>query len=859
MIELGVLVSVAIIGCGALLVFGCVCHLFKKRHGFLGFEDYDPESARGVSVYPSIENAAGDGIVFEPLPDILAKTVGTRALRPRITSADKEKQSNASKLVTVYQPFPRSQLLYVKELGVGWFGQVLEGHADKIMPDSRRSKVVIKILKDDATELEQRLFLEEVAPYREFNHPNIVRMLGQCTEASPFLVVLEYPSLGDLKTYLRKENLFKDTLIENGTISKFSVDAAEGLAFMHGTNYIHHDFAARNCIVTSELSVKIGDYGIAEDMHRDDYYDTGRDLLPVRWMSPESLTVKQNVWTAAPITKEANVWSFGVTLWEILEFSQKPFHSLKDEEVLQRVISSSQDRLPPPATAIPLKDRWYELMEMCWQKADQRPTADDIVSFLKQILKDSEKITKMTEFEKKWNHLLPNQTNDDDQSDFPKSPSQGIELELISREIIPKENSHVTEAIVHRTDSDFSLKMPKLETDTDNVPGVYFAGSKFNREKMNDSLESKAINFSHDAFQNDSVLAYGGNTANIEDFENVEHYKELFSPDASINILPSGNPPVPIVMSTPSKEKHVSSSRKSKSSTHLTASSNQQSSHYLTAYDTKTQVSEDTSENNTSLKPYKSYRTRETSDSYQNGDEGYRTESNNNSDKDDNETSGKQPTLIVTSDSDDRDYEMAKEIYISKGTALLGTSHRTHRSLSTIPEDGIPSDSTSQNGLNVEDPFDFSAIPGFGTPSFEWDDYIGEELIGRVKYSDESPRQVEEFNEWTFDNESNHSSESASQKQDDNSSTTSDNHPGSVSDVSAPSSESENEADEDVQKPEADEELTPQPMSKAVTMETKMADACTGLLRSKEADPATRLMKTKMTDYGTRMSEGKME
>ncbi|KAK3592670.1 hypothetical protein CHS0354_015972 [Potamilus streckersoni] len=850
MIELGVLVSVAILGCGVLLVFGCVCHLFKKRHGFLGFEDYDPESARGVSV--SSENATGDGIVFEPLPDILAKTVGTRALRPRITSADKEKQANASKLVTVYQHFPRSQLLYVKELGVGWFGQVLEGHADKIMPDSRRSKVVIKILKDDATEIEQRLFLEEVAPYREFNHPNIVRLLGQCTEASPFLAVLEYPSLGDLKTYLRKEKLFRDTLIENGTIFKFSLYAAEGFAFMHGANYIHHDFAARNCIVTSELSVKIGDYGIAEDMHRDDYYDTGRDLLPVRWMSPESLTVKQNVWTAAPITKEANVWSFGVTLWEILEFSQKPFHYLKDEEVLQRVLSAHQDRLPPPATAIPLKDRWYELMEMCWQKADQRPTADDIVSFLKQILKDSEKITKMTEFEKKWNHLPSNQPNNDDQSDFPNSQSQVFELDFISKETIPKENSHVTEVIVHRTDSDSSLEMSKLGTETDNVPEVYFAGSKINRDKMKDSLEIKTMDFS--AFQNDSVLAYGGTPTNMEDFANVERYKELFSPDA--NILPSGTSLVPIVMSTPSKDKDVLSSRKDKSSTYLTATSNQQSSQYFTAYDTITQDSEDLTRSENSLKPSKSYRARETSDSYQNGDEDYTTEFNNNSDKEDSETPRRQPNPTLISHSDDGDYEIAKEIYRSKGTALLGTSLRTHRSLSTIPEDGIPSDTTSQSGLNVEDPFDFSAIPGFGTPSFEWDDYIGEELIGRVKYSDESPRQVEEFNEWTFDNESNHSSESASQKQDDSSSTTSDNHPGSVSDVSAPPSESEDDPDQDVQKPEANEELTSQPMSKAVTMETKMADSCTGLLKSKEANPATRLMKTKMADYGTTMSEG---
>ena len=63
------------------------------------------ESGNGVSMYPTNESVADmsvSSVTFEPLPDILAKTVGSRALRPRITCIDKQKQATAAKLVSKY-------------------------------------------------------------------------------------------------------------------------------------------------------------------------------------------------------------------------------------------------------------------------------------------------------------------------------------------------------------------------------------------------------------------------------------------------------------------------------------------------------------------------------------------------------------------------------------------------------------------------------------------------------------------------------------------------------------------------------------------------------------------------------------
>ena len=47
------------------------------------------------------------------------------------------------------------------------------------------------MLAEDAASWEQLAFLQEALPYRELDHPNVLKILGQCVETAPFLIVLE--------------------------------------------------------------------------------------------------------------------------------------------------------------------------------------------------------------------------------------------------------------------------------------------------------------------------------------------------------------------------------------------------------------------------------------------------------------------------------------------------------------------------------------------------------------------------------------------------------------------------------------------------------------------------------------------
>ena len=53
---------------------------------------------------------------------------------------------------------------------------------------------------------------------------------------------------------------------------------------------IHRDLAARNVLVGEDYVMKIADFGLARDIYKDEFYlknTTG--LLPIKWMSPESI------------------------------------------------------------------------------------------------------------------------------------------------------------------------------------------------------------------------------------------------------------------------------------------------------------------------------------------------------------------------------------------------------------------------------------------------------------------------------------------------------------------------------------------------------------------------------------------
>ncbi|XP_070273639.1 proto-oncogene tyrosine-protein kinase ROS isoform X1 [Myotis yumanensis] len=284
--------------------------------------------------------------------------------------------------------FPRANLTLRLLLGSGAFGEVYEGTAVDILgAGSGETKVAVKTLKKGSTDQEKIEFLKEAYLMSKFNHPNILKQLGVCLLNEPQYIILELMEGGDLLTYLRKARMttFHGPLLTLVDLVDLCVDISKGCVYLEQLHFIHRDLAARNCLVSVKdysnpsRVVKIGDFGLARDIYKNDYYrKRGEGLLPVRWMAPESLM-------DGIFTTQSDVWSFGILIWEILTLGHQPYPAHSNLDVLNYVQSGG--RLEPPRNC---PDDLWNLMTQCWaQEPDQRPTFHKIQDQLQLFRKIS--------------------------------------------------------------------------------------------------------------------------------------------------------------------------------------------------------------------------------------------------------------------------------------------------------------------------------------------------------------------------------------------------------------------------------------------------------------------------------------
>ncbi|XP_008843206.1 serine/threonine-protein kinase LMTK3 isoform X1 [Nannospalax galili] len=375
--------AVVLISCSGLLAFiflllTCLC---CKRGDvrFKEFENPEGEDCSGEYTPPAEETSSS-----QSLPDVYILPLAEVSLpmpAPQPAHSD----------ITTPLGLSRQHLSYLQEIGSGWFGKVILG---EVFSDYTPAQVVVKELRASAGPLEQRKFISEAQPYRSLQHPNVLQCLGVCVETLPFLLIMEFCQLGDLKRYLRAQRPPEGMSPELPprdlrTLQRMGLEIARGLAHLHSHNYVHSDLALRNCLLTSDLTVRIGDYGLAHSNYKEDYYLTPERLwVPLRWAAPELLGELHGSFVLVDQSRESNVWSLGVTLWELFEFGAQPYRHLSDEEVLAFVVRQQHVKLARPRLKLPYADYWYDILQSCWRPPAQRPSASDLQLQLTYLLSE---------------------------------------------------------------------------------------------------------------------------------------------------------------------------------------------------------------------------------------------------------------------------------------------------------------------------------------------------------------------------------------------------------------------------------------------------------------------------------------
>ncbi|KAM8825223.1 serine/threonine-protein kinase LMTK2 [Synchiropus picturatus] len=390
---LSLAVSLTLLVALVVLLVNCVTCCKEREINFKEFEDHFDEE---IDFTPPAEDT----------PSIQSPAeVYTLSVSPVVLPGPPHLQppSHITEGSSAFQ-VARHDLSYIQEIGNGWFGQVL---LSEIYTDPGGTRVVVKELKANANSKEQNDFLQHGDPYRVLLHPNILQCLGQCVEAIPFLLVFEYCEMGDLRGYLSQQDwIFRNT--EMLQLQRMACEIAAGVTHLHKHNFLHSDLALRNCYLTADLTVKVGDYGIGPSLYKEDYIITEDDVFaPLRWLAPELVGERHGGVVTMEQTKPSNVWALGVTLWELLENAAQPYPHLSDREVLNHVIKEQQVKLFKPQLELPYSDRWYEVLQFCWLTADKRATAEEVHRLLIYLRMQGQKDME-EDFDQRWNALKPN-------------------------------------------------------------------------------------------------------------------------------------------------------------------------------------------------------------------------------------------------------------------------------------------------------------------------------------------------------------------------------------------------------------------------------------------------------------------
>ncbi|XP_021758944.1 G-type lectin S-receptor-like serine/threonine-protein kinase At2g19130 [Chenopodium quinoa] len=190
------------------------------------------------------------------------------------------------------------------KLGEGGFGFVYKG----TLPNSSRG-IAVKHLKIQGQGEKQ--FRAEISTLGTIHHSNLVRLWGFCIEASKRFLVYEYMPNGSLDRHI-----FCDSRgnLDWTTRYKIGLGIARGLAYLHSgcrECIIHCDIKPENILLDDEYNPKIADFGLAKLLCR----DFSRVLTTMRgtrgYLAPEWIS-------GAPITSKADVYSYGMMLFEII-------------------------------------------------------------------------------------------------------------------------------------------------------------------------------------------------------------------------------------------------------------------------------------------------------------------------------------------------------------------------------------------------------------------------------------------------------------------------------------------------------------------------------------------------------------
>ena len=350
----------------------CEAHAFNTKDRFAldvfvvngwmngGTEDLEDVLSNRLQELPPPVPSAGSS---EAVAAAGALMMDHREVEQRVPQSDIDalQSRNSSNLKDDDWEIDPRDIAFHEKIASGAFGDLFKGVYCG-------QEVAIKVLRGVQNNSAQyQEFLQEVAIMRKVRHRNVVQFIGACTQKPHLCIIFEFMRGGSVYDFMRRQGQLRIAVV-----LRVAVEVCRGMDYLHKRKIVHRDLKAANLLLDEHGTVKIADFGVARVL--DGAGVMTAETGTYRWMAPEVIEHR-------PYNQKADVFSFGVVLWELLT-GLVPYN---DMTPLQAAVGVVQKGLRPPIPQTcppPLAD----IMRLCWQRDPAvRPSFEALKSKLEDL------------------------------------------------------------------------------------------------------------------------------------------------------------------------------------------------------------------------------------------------------------------------------------------------------------------------------------------------------------------------------------------------------------------------------------------------------------------------------------------
>ncbi|XP_042903004.1 tyrosine-protein kinase RYK isoform X2 [Parasteatoda tepidariorum] len=271
----------------------------------------------------------------------------------------------------------RRNIILREKIQKGTYGRIYSAvivDSNELLP--KRKPAIVKTVTDQANSFQTSLLIKEGMKMLGLQHEYVLPLIGLCTE-DQLHPILVYPFManGNLKLFLQQCSAGYGCVLTTIDLVSMAIQIIKAIEYLHYRGVIHKDIATRNCVVNEDLQIKLADNALARDLFPNDYHCLcDSENRPIKWLAVESIVRNE-------FSFETDVWSFGVTLWELVTLGHQPYASVDAFEMFSTLMDGY--RLNQPKNC---PDDLYKLMWYCWSELPEiRPSVRELVRCLQDL------------------------------------------------------------------------------------------------------------------------------------------------------------------------------------------------------------------------------------------------------------------------------------------------------------------------------------------------------------------------------------------------------------------------------------------------------------------------------------------